>query len=382
LTLVDGFAGGGEYLVEGQDKLHDGSPFILIEAVRAATAVVKVEQRRPIDIKANFIFVEEKPSNYAYLKDALDRRLDKATRAAVTTHQGDFKVHLDKIIADIKTAKGRRPRPIFVLDQYGYGDVPIEMIAKIMRELPKAEVFLTLAFGWIGAYARGPKAQRDRIASALHIAPNLQDFATGKREFDEIDDLPPNDKVAAMRYIQQLLHVGFAKQGNAQCYTPFFITSRESNRSYWFLHLANSVRANQVVKDLHWEVKNHFMHYGGPGLMMLGFDPARPVDDTVQNGFSFNKSAREQTIDALISDLPRRIQEQFPDGVSFDKLYASVCNETPASPVMIGEAIAASCELESVTPKDRARRIADIDGADIVRLSAQRRLFSIPRTRK
>ena len=91
LTLVDGFAGGGEYLVEGQDKLHDGSPFILIEAVRAATAVVKVEQRRPIDIKANFIFVEEKPSNYAYLKDALDRRLDKATRAAVTTHQGDFK---------------------------------------------------------------------------------------------------------------------------------------------------------------------------------------------------------------------------------------------------------------------------------------------------
>lgn len=185
-----------------------------------------------------------------------------------------------------------------------------------------------------------------------------------------------------MRYIQQLLHEGFAKQGGARCYTPFFITSRGSNRSYWFLHMANSVRANEVVKDLHWSVKNHFVHYGGAGLMMLGFDPSRPLDDTAQRSFNFDKSASEQTIEALLSDLPRRIQEEFPDGISFDKLYEELCNVTPASKSLLGEAIGRSTELESVTPKERARRVADIKGEDIVRLAAQPRLFSIPRSKK
>lgn len=381
LTLIDGFAGGGEYVVKGQTELHDGSPFILIDAVRAAMASLNEQERRTV-IDANFVFVEQKSSNFLYLKDALDRRLDEATRDKVIMLQGDFKAHLDKIIANIKSTSGRKPRPIFVLDQYGYSDVPIELISKIMRELPKAEVFLTLAFGWIGAYARGAHAQALRIKSSLGIVPHLRGFADGTRELEEIDELPLNDKVAAMGYIQRLLHEGFAKQGNAQCYTPFFITSRGSNRSYWFLHLANSARANQVVKDLHWSEQNHFEHYGRSGLMMLGFDPARSLDGRAQQRFSFNTSAREQAIDALLSDLPRRIQEEFPNGVPFDELYKVVCNETPASLGMIGEAIAKSLDLESVTPKDRTRRVTEIDGTDIVRLKKQLSLYSIPSIKK
>jgi len=101
------------------------------------------------------------------------------------------------------------------------------------------------------------------------------------------------------------------------------------------LHLANSSRANDVVKQLHWNVKNHFLHYGGSGLLMLGYDPARPADDTAQEAFAFDRSAHDQTVEALIAELPGRIQKEFPHGVSFNGLYEAVCNETPASKDML-----------------------------------------------
>lgn len=382
LTLIDGFAGGGEYVVRGSADLHDGSPFVLINAVRTAEALVNQRRTKPIALDTSFVFVEKKKSNFLYLEDALARRLDQKARSKVTTIHGAFEEHVDQIIRGLKPDRGRKPRPIFVLDQYGYSDVPVDLIARIMRELPHAEVFLTLAYGWIGAYAKGPVAQALRIQKSLHIAPHLRTFAEGSRDIDEIAELPTNDKVAAMRYIQQLLHEGFAKQAGAKCYTPFFITSRGSNRSYWFLHLANSARANDVIKDLHWGVKNHFVHYGGAGLLMLGYDPARPVDDTEQRAFGFDKSAHERTVEALLEDLPRRLQEEYPNGVSFGKLYETICNETPASKKILREPLDRLCaegQLKKQGAEGEERAISTrIKDTDVILLPAQR-AFSFPR---
>jgi hypothetical protein len=251
-----------------------------------------------------------------------------------------------------------------------------------MRELPRAEVFLTLAYDWIGAYARGPEAQALRVHKSLDIAPHLQGFALGSRPIDEIDDLPPNDKVAAMRYIQQLLHEGFAKYGGAKCYTPFFITSRKSHRSYWFLHLANSARANDVVKELHWKIKNHFVHYGGAGLLMLGYDPSRPPDDAAQRAFYFDKSAHDRTTEALLEDLPRRLQEKYAKSVSAGELYASICNETPAPKSILFQAIDRLCADGALAKKgaegeQRAATTRTKD-SDVIEIPAQR-IFSFPR---
>ncbi len=382
IRLIDGFAGGGEYVLEGKSEIQDGSPFVLINAVKAGEALANQGRKKAISIDASFVFVEKKRSNFLYLEDALARRLDARSRAKVTALHGAFEQHIDRIIADVRSTSGRKPRCIFVLDQYGYSDVPIDMIARIMRELPKSEVFLTLAFDWIGAYARGPKAQAVRIEKSLHIAPHLQGFADGSRALEEVADLPPGDDVATMRYIQRLLHMGFATQGGAMCYTPFFITSSVSHRSYWFLHLANSPRANDVVKELHWAVKNRFVHYGGSGLMMLGYDPARPLDDTQQRAFGFDKSARDQTIERLLEELPVRIRKEFPRGVSFGDLYAAICNETPASMDILREPMDRLCregELEKRGADGEERALdTKIKDDDWILLPAQR-TFSFPR---
>lgn len=376
LSIVDGFAGGGEYVIKDSTEIHDGSPLILINAVNAAKARLAVGRKKPIDIDTSFVFVEKKQSNFRYLEDALRRRVDKETLTKTRVIHGAFDAYLDEIIGNIKSTPGRKARPIFILDQYGYSDVPVDMIARIMRELPNAEVFLTLAYGWIGAYAKGPEAQALRIKNSLNISPHLNDFADGKRDIDEITELPPNDRVATLRYIQQLLHEGFAKQSGARCYTPFFITSKGSNRSYWFLHLANSARANDVVKSLHWTVKNHFVHYGGSGLMMLGYDPTRPQDDTAQKAFGFDKPARDQTIEALLVELPSRIQSEFQDGVSVKDLYAKIANETPASKDILAESLQILCgdrvlEKHGAQGEDRAPA-TKLKDDDIIRVPAQR----------
>src|SRR5690606_5526842 len=48
LTLVDGFAGGGEYLGSEGRILHPGSPQILIDAVRTAEASVNANRNKPV----------------------------------------------------------------------------------------------------------------------------------------------------------------------------------------------------------------------------------------------------------------------------------------------------------------------------------------------
>src|SRR6185503_3140773 len=99
--------------------------------------------------------------------------------------------------------------------------------------------------------------------------------------------------------IQKLLHEIFARSVSSTFYTPFFIVSRDSNRAYWFLHMANHETAHDVVKSLHWQIENHFQHFGSAGLNMLGYDPDRDPAITDQlplfGNYHFDEAARSLT---------------------------------------------------------------------------------------
>jgi len=376
VTLIDGFAGGGEYRVTGTNNIHYGSPFILIEAVQAAEAMINAGRTKPITVAAKFIFVEKEPATFRYLRDALPRRIERRIiEHDVEMLEGAFEQHLDKIIHTIKTRPvrtqaARHPRAIFVLDQYGYSDVPIAMLVKIMTELQNAEIFLTFAYDWIGAYANRPETQLARISQALRVS--------------DINDLPAmEDQIrnAGMAGIQKVLHDTFATRAGARFYTPFFIRSNESNRSYWFLHLANNARANDVVKAIHWSEQNHFEHFGGPGLgMMLGFDPSRPPEG-VQQRFDFDKSAAERTVHALLTDIPRRLVETRAGPTSFEDLYAMFGNETPAPKDMIGTVINRLCSEQVLVKRGAEGQerspTTKLDSSDLVSVPAQRSIFSL-----
>lgn len=374
LLLVDGFAGGGEYFVDGEgSNLHEGSPVILIEAVRAAEARLNIGRKKPVSVDASYCFVEKDPRTHAYLDANLKKRFGEAfVREKVTPIRGAFEDELDGILARIRAESGRRPRPIFVLDQYGYSAIPVDMLVKIMA-IPSAEVFLTLAVDHIAAHARSAGEALTRLKGALRVEPQIERFLTGARDMDEAQTLSRENRATLMHIIQQLLHETFALHSGAVCYTPFFITSPTSHRSYWFLHLANSPKANDVVKTLHWSVSNHFEHFGKAGRAMLGYDPSQPP--TSQLAFDFGDSARDRTIRALIEELPARIQKEFPNGVTLKDLYAGVCNETPADKDTLGAAVNQLCRdhaLEKAGAAGEERDLATkVNDADVIRTAQQ-----------
>jgi three-Cys-motif partner protein len=388
LMLIDGFAGGGEYVVEGQgSKIHDGSPIVLMNAVETARARLNGPGRKkPFDVNASFVFIEKKRDNWAYLKATLERRFDKKfIDEKVQLIHGSFEDEIDAILRRIQSAPKRKPRPIFVLDQYGYSAIPIDTIAKIMTSVKSAEIFLTLAVDHISQHARTAKEALGRLEGALRIDPRLDEFISGRRDMEEAAGLSGEDRSRLMAHIQYLLHEAFAKNAGARCYTPFFITSKGSHRSYWFLHLANNSKANDVVKELHWKVSNHFEHFGreGTGMLMLGYDPSRIKP---QLAFDFGDSAKARTESALVEELPAIIQARYSNGVTLKDLYDALSNETPASKTILGNAVNVLCREDEFEKKgadgEEREAATQVKDSDLIRLVKSPTLFSRLRAKK
>jgi len=389
LTLIDGFAGGGVYLDPRNNSLYTGSPLRLIKAAEAAASAVNVKRqqggvRNPFELQAEYFFIEKKKSNHDYLnwylrEQGLGERLNKD----IFSWPGQFTKFLPTLISRI-SSKGKSQRCIFLLDQYGYGEIPFPDIQTIFAKLPHAEIILTFATDWLIDYMSN-KPEYLKTLQRIGIAHEL-----------DIDQLlnSKNDTPQWRQLVQFELHKAIPKLSGALHYTPFFIVSPEANRSFWLIHLSNHPRARDVMTQLHWQLKNHFTHYGGAGLHMFGYDPMKDeqligVADMFGNSeFSFDKIARKRTIEGIVEELPRLIH-RFADGIRFDEFYRLVANQTPATSDHIREGanlLAEIKELEILGPNGERRRKANtITNQDIIRPPQQKTLsFSnnVPLERK
>jgi len=380
LSVVDGFAGGGLYVDHSSPTtLQPGSPQILLDAVFRAEAAARSVRTKPFRIDAQYFFVDKDPAAIQCLRKVLSARQTwESESRCVQVIEGAFDVELDKIIAGIHR-RGKAGRAIFVLDQCGYTAAPVAVLARIAHALPNAEIFLTLAIGWITAYL----ADLETAAAKLGISPTtvhrLAEYGEGGVSLDD-----PAARLT-LRTLQILLKDVFTRHVGTAFYTPFFIVSRSSNRAYWFLHLANSPRAHDVVKDLHWKIENHFQHFGGAGLDMLGYDPDQDPDVTRQLPFEFDDPARSRTVQTLQETIGARIAREFRDGVRFDDLFAAICNETPATKAMLAETVTTLCvegELEKRGGLGEARiPTTEPKDDDIIR-EARQRILSFGTSRK
>nr|VFK71703.1 MAG: three-Cys-motif partner protein [Candidatus Kentron sp. UNK] len=244
----------------------------------------------------------------------------------------------------------------------------------IFSRLPRAEIILTFstdaAINYISTLDDDPRWRKP-----------FESLGLPKERIDKMQEEKQENK-DWRQLIQFGLHQDICLQSGAKFYTPFFIASEKSNRSYWLVHLSNHEKARDVMTELHWGLKNYFSHYGGPGLWMFGYDPMKDTGITGQHElfgeteYSFDEAAKERTQHAIIEQLPKLIYE-FPDGIRYLELYRRVANTTPATSEHIKEIAALlleAKELEARGPNNEHRR-SRIEKNDILRYPRQTTLF-------
>ncbi|MEW6678542.1 MAG: three-Cys-motif partner protein TcmP [Pseudomonadota bacterium] len=374
LTLVDGFAGGGQYVHSDTGELVKGSPFIFLDATREADFLINQGRRKPVDLKVDYFFIEA--DRYAHA------HLDKVLREEghgghignnIQLRHAKFQDEADDIIDFIKRKSPKNGRSIFALDQYGYKDIPAPLVRKIFAQLPSAEVILTfgvdsfLNFAGVG-----------ELTQSLLDEIGIPDILQGR----SIDEIKNSEKDWRL-FIQSGLYRSLVNRCGAKYYTPFFIRNKKGHGDYWLIHLSQHHRARDVMTEVHWNNNNYFIHYGGPGLemfQMVGYDPDHDDERKGQTclGFEFDDVARKASIAALNEQIPRLVYAN-AEGLSFGELFATTCNESPASAIIYRDSLGQQLEgrvVEIISPEGVKRRSAQqIKSSDQIIAPPQRSLF-------
>ncbi|WP_024297496.1 three-Cys-motif partner protein TcmP [Methylomicrobium lacus] len=343
LTLVDGFSGGGIYKHSATNQLVYGSPIVMLEAIKEAEFLINKERRKKINLKVDYFFVDSDKSACSCLKKVLiDKGYGSLIDKSIFINQATFDSQTCSIIEFVSKKSIRAKRAIFLLDQYGYSDVPTNHIRKILRSLPGAEVIFNFNVDAFLTYA-SDKALTQNLLDKIGIPNALRGRS--------INDIKQSEKDWRL-FIQSCLYPELVKNCGARYFTPFFIRSSNGHGDYWLVHLSQHHRARDVMTQIHWQKNNYFIHYGDPGLdmfQMLGYLPERDSTYTGQMelGFCFDDPAQEASIDALSHEIPHLVYAR-DEGISFGELFATTCNYSPASAEIYRGAIGHLIELKEV----------------------------------
>ena len=253
--LVDGFAGGGLSLYNGQEQ--PGSPLIMLDESSKAERRLNQQRTKRLRFDVKHHFVESDPAHAEYLRSVLQGRGYLQQHQIALYPACDVNDVLDRIIFDIK---GRQPfsgRSIFFLDQCGYTDVDLKTVRHIGAHLANAEVILTVS---IGAMLN--------FATRENIVPLLVSFGIRKDMVEAA--LRGADNSAFRALAQRALPRLIMDSTGFKYFTSFFLMPAKSRRPLWFAHFSRSAKAHDVMLSCHWNIRNSSVHYGtslGPNMM-------------------------------------------------------------------------------------------------------------------
>lgn len=221
--------------------------------------------------------------------------------------------------------KGTAHRSLFFLDQYGWSDVRLATIRKILTALKNPEILLTFAVDALIDFLSEKTAETQALLGIELTREDVRELM-GMRNEDGWRYLIQN---GLYRHVQQ--------RTGSRFYTPFFIRSVDAHRSYWLLHFSNHRQARDEMGKLHWRLTNRFQHHGGAGFHALGFDPSCDLRQDLLP-FMFDDDAMRRSEAAVLEQLPRMIHsvDQDGEGLAVETLFAGNCNDTPVTSDILG----------------------------------------------
>jgi three-Cys-motif partner protein len=392
-AVVDAFAGGGLYRDANGDE-HQGSPVKIIEAIKNGKELVNLNRNSPFKFTSKLFFIEKKKPVFEYLKNHLSD-LGLNDKFDINLIKSDFESSYLGIVKAISESLGKNARSIFILDQYGYADVPFVSIRKIFDLLPKSEVILTLAVNHLVDYIADPEKEmrkvsqfdmfpeaesEKKIESAKQVKNYLEKLGLNLNELQE-------DKASYPRTYRGVIQTKLLEKlillSNAKFYVPFFLGESGNHREMWLVHLSRHPEARSVMTNiLHQhanEKKAVISHYGELDLDMLGFIGKKDIIGQPslfesKDNFNFGDKDREKMSKAIQEDIPRRL---YGKEITFKDFYANYANHCLASKeqmLTLSKELLPLKEIEAIGENGEQRR-SDIKPNDIIRLPKQAIFF-------
>lgn len=291
LDLVDGFAGGGLFS-DGSDVVP-GTPMIMLEEAEAAKKRLNRKRIKPLKVDCQFYFVDKAKAHTDHLRRALVQYGHADSMGKTVVRTGLFENEIDNILASIHRRQPRAGRAIFLLDQTGFAQVELTLVARIFDELPAAEVILTFAADALINFL----SERPQMVAAVKPL-----GLSEQRVRDLIED---QDGPGGKALVQRTLRDHTRILTGATYDTPFFVRPEQSRRALWFLHLSRHPTARDVMIQRHWDLQNTFEHCGIGSFGMLGWDGL--LDGGVLPLFKFQELDAQRMREELLNALPREL---------------------------------------------------------------------------
>ena len=358
LDLVDGFAGGGTFRHEG--TIISGTPLIMLEECMAAQERLNKNRTKPLRCNFKIHFVDVDPDHTNHLRKVLAEREYRVNGEEIVVHNSRFEDVADKIIADVLRRQPRAGRAIFLLDQSGFSQVELALVARILNRLPRAEVILTFA--------------SDALLNHLSERPQLiQAVAPIELSESQVHDLiQMRNGDGGLAVVQRVMRQHIRGKTGATYDTPFFIRPSQSRRALWFLHLSRHPTARDVMVQCHWNSSNTFEHYGPGDFDMLGWDTLKDLNPGTLPMFHFADLDAQEMRAQLLNSMPAELHAlAAEDPITVDTMRHMLANKTAARFSDLDEIVlrlAREREIDILNPKGRprTRTLTQLSSTDLI----------------
>ena len=361
LDLIDGFSGGGTFRA-GNDIIA-GTPLIMLEESEAAQQRLNQDRIKPLRFDCKFHFVDVEPDHTAHLRKVLAERGYRVDGQQIVVHDSRFEDVADEIIADVRRRQPIAGRAIFLLDQTGFSQVELALVARIFRTLPRAEVILTFA----------SDALINHLSERTQLIHAFAQIELTQPQIRELIHLRGEDSGRALT--QRVMRQHIRSIAGATYDTPFFIRPKRSRWALWFLHLSRHPKARDVMIQCHWDSSNTFEHYGSGGFDMLGWDALYAKTLPL---FHFGGLDQEEMRDQLLDSMPAELHAlAAEDPIAVDTMRHMLANETAARFSDLDEVVlelARGREIDILSPDGqmRSRSLTRLNPTDQIAIPAQR----------
>ena len=339
LDLIDGFSGGGTFTY--RDTIVSGTPLIMIEECDAAQERLNRNRSKPLRCDFQYYFTDANALHSECLRAVLKER-GLADDKRIVVRNSRFEHEVDTIIGAILRRQPRAGRAIFLLDQTGFSQVELGLVARILRELPAAEVILTFAADALITYLTASPSYVKAVSPLGLTPPQIQELIQFKND-------------AGGRALVQRVLRDHIRYTTGAYDTPFFIRPAQSRRALWFLHLSRHPTARDVMIQRHWDIGGTFEHYGSGDFEMLGWDALRS-EDTLRL-FRFEDLEAEQMRAQLRDAMPRQLHGLVVDEpISVQTMRHMLANKTAARFADLDSTVLALAAAKEIDISERRRQ--------------------------